>query len=125
MKHKKTNNPKDIIGRTKVPLSLVPPALTIHVAMAMKNGAFKKKYGPYNWRTDKVSAMVYLDAAKRHLECLVDGEDIAPDSKCHHAAHVAACMGIYLDAMESGNLRDDRPLPGPGADLLRRFNKRK
>lgn len=112
-------NPKDLIGAKKVPLALVPQAGIIHTAMAMKNG--QKKYGAYNWRKNPVKMTIYIEAAQRHLAALLDGEDVASDSQSHHAAHAAACMMILLDALETGNLVDDRPAPGKAAELLERF----
>ncbi|WP_370200055.1 dATP/dGTP diphosphohydrolase domain-containing protein [Bradyrhizobium elkanii] len=53
----------------------------MHTAMAMKNGA--KKYGPYNWRSNKVRMTIYIEAAQRHLAALLDGEDKASDSQVH------------------------------------------
>ena len=114
-----TTNPKDRLGVAKPQLDLVPPALKIHVAKAMENGA--KKYGPYNWRDKKVRMTVYIAAAMRHLESLLDGEDLAADSGVHHAAHAAACCGIILDAMECKYLIDDRPPKGCAADLIARL----
>lgn len=114
-------NPKDAVGLTKPALRLVPPALTIHVAQAMADGA--GKYGPYNWREHPVRLTVYIEAAMRHLLALLDGEDRARDSKHLHAAHVAACMAIVLDALETGNLIDDRT-SGPAADIIERLSFR-
>lgn len=114
-------NPKDIIGATKPDLSLVPPAGSIHVATAMQNGA--DKYGAYNWRDKKVQAMTYLAAAKRHIDSYLDGEEVAEDSGVHHLAHAAACMFIVLDAIETGNLVDNRPTAGAAAALIKRLTK--
>jgi hypothetical protein len=121
-------NPKDLIGITKPPLSLIPPALTIHAAMAFKYGGYEAKqkdgtlgYGPYNWRDKSVKAMIYIDAAMRHLNCFLDGEEYAEDSKVHHLAHIAACCGILLDAIEQGNLIDDRPTKGKAAEIIKRL----
>jgi len=114
-----STNPKDAIGLTKPRLDLVPPALEIHTSQAMANGA--KKYGPYNWREHPVKLTVYIGAAKRHLAELLDGDNVARDSGVHHAAHVAACMAIILDALETGNLIDDRPTKGPAGDLIERM----
>lgn len=108
-------NPKDKIGLTKVPLRLIPPVALIHTATALGNGA--AKYGPYNWRDFPISLTVYIEATQRHLLALLDGEDYAPDSGIHHAAHAAACLAILLDARETGNLIDDRH-DGPGGRLL-------
>lgn len=118
-----TTNPKDLIGLTKPQLNLVPPALKIHVAKAMENGA--KKFGPFNWRDKKVKMTVYIAAAMRHLESLLDGEDIAADSGVHHAAHAAACMGIILDALECNCMFDDRPPKGCAAALIARMTEQK
>jgi 5'(3')-deoxyribonucleotidase len=109
-------NPKDIEGRKKAALRLVPSALSIHVANVMKLGA--AKYGEYNWRTKKVLRTVYLEAAMRHLLAALDGADCDSESGSPHEAHVAACMGIVLDAIATGNLIDDRPAPGAASKLM-------
>ena len=111
-----TSNPKDLIGIKKPPVHLVPAALIINSAMAYSDGA--KKYGPYNWRSYPVNLTVYIAAAQRHLLQLLDGEDCAQDSGHHHASHVAACMGIILDALATGNLIDDRPKHGAASQLI-------
>lgn len=109
-------NPKDAIGRKKTALRLVPSALLINVANVMKLGA--GKYGEYNWRTKRVKRTVYLEAAMRHLLAALDGDDSDPESGSPHEAHVAACMGIVLDAMAIGNMIDDRPTPGAATKLM-------
>lgn len=109
-------NPKDLLGIKKVRLSLVPESSVIYQATAMENGA--DKYGPYNWRTKKVIASIYIDACKRHLGSWFDGEELASDSKVHHLAHAIACLGIIIDAKETGNLIDDRPTPGAASRLI-------
>jgi hypothetical protein len=114
-----TTNPKDLIGETKPPLWLVPPALLIVTSKVMQLGA--KKYGPYNWRSKKVRATVYLSAAMRHLLSAQDGEAIDPESGQPHIAHVAACCAILLDAAATGNLIDDRPVAGAAAELIQQL----
>jgi hypothetical protein len=109
-------NPKDLLGMTKPPLTLVPAALPIITSIVMKLGA--KKYGPYNWREKKVRRTVYIEAAMRHLLSALDGEDADPESGMPHEAHAAACMGIILDALVTVNLVDDRPTPGAAAKLI-------
>jgi hypothetical protein len=104
----KDTNPKDAIGSTKVPLSLVPPIAIAHAALAHLDGA--SKYGRWNWRIAGVRASIYVDAALRHLEDWFHGEEIAPDG-VHHLGHALACINIILDAAEHGKLNDDRP-PG-------------
>jgi hypothetical protein len=112
-------NPKTLVGARKVDLSLLPPAGLIHGAHAMMDGA--AKYGPYNWREKKVPARTYIAAAQRHLADFLDGEENAPDSGVHHLGHVIGCCAILLDAMETGNLIDDRPIKGAAADILTRL----
>lgn len=112
-------NPKDRAGSCRVDLSLFPPAGVIHGAHAMMDGA--DKYDPYNWREKKVRARVYIAAAQRHLLDYLDGEDTADDSGAHHLGHAMACCAIILDAMETGNLVDDRPVPGKASAILKRL----
>lgn len=114
-------NPKDRIGVKKPNLHLVPSTAIVHCAKAMEDGA--AKYGPYNWRENKVIASVYVSAAERHLRQWFDGEDEAEDSGQHHLAHAMACLAILLDAQEGKNLKDDRPFPGETSELIKRLTK--
>lgn len=114
-------NPKDLIGIKKPRLSLVPPVSILYEALAMQDGA--EKYGPYNWRVKKVQASIYVDALKRHLDAWFDGEENAEDSKVPHLGHAKACLGILIDAQETGNLVDDRPPKGRMADAIKRYTK--
>lgn len=113
------NNPKTAFGSAKPSITKVPPASLIYQALGMMNGA--KKYGPYNWRENEVTASIYVDAAMRHLLAWFDGEAIAQDSGVPHLAHAIASLGIIIDALETGNLIDDRPLKGAAAELLARY----
>lgn len=112
-------NPKDAIGSKKPDLSLIPPAGMLFEAQAMMDGA--RKYGPYNWRSNPVKARVYIAAAMRHLQQLLDGEDFDPVSGVHHIGHARACLGIYADAVTTNNLIDDRPPVGAAGSLIRQF----
>jgi len=116
-------NPKDLIGVTKVPIWLVPSAGIIHEAMAMADGA--RKYGPYNWRVKKVVTSIYISAALRHIYKYLDGLQIATDSGAHELGHARACLGIILDAEETGNLSDDRPRPSNTEALLARLQMKR
>lgn len=118
-------NPKDLIGAKKVKRSLIPASAQIHESRAFENGA--DKYGAYNWRRKKVRASIYVDATIRHLiDAWFDSrEEVAEDSGVHHLGHARACLAILIDAMETGNLIDDRPPMGKGAELIRRFDKSK
>jgi hypothetical protein len=103
-----TTNPKDLIGVQKVSITKLPPAAILHAAHAMMNGA--EKYGAYTWRAKEVKASIYVDAALRHLYAWFEGQEVATDSLVHHLGHAMACMAILLDAQETGNLVDDRPV---------------
>ena len=109
-------NPKDRAGQHKPQLHLVPPSALIHMARVFELGA--SKYGPYNWRDNAVRFTVYISAAMRHLGAMLDGETIDAESGEPHAAHVADCMAILMDAADTGNLVDDRPKPGAASRLL-------
>lgn len=115
-------NPKDLLGAKKTNVHLVPPASTIYQALAMEDGA--KKYGPYNWRENKVIASIYVSACMRHIYQWLDGEEVASDSKKPHLGHALACLGIIVDALETGNLIDDRPTKGAASDLIAKFEKK-
>ncbi len=112
-------NPKTQFGLQKPQLSLIPSSALIELAAAMALGA--SKYQAYNWRTDGVSASVYLDAAERHLRYFLDGEDLDPESGASHLGHVMACCAILIDAKAVGKLNDNRPTPGKFAELVREF----
>lgn len=100
-------DPKASQAIQKPQLQLIPPSLNDETAKALSRGAVK--YGPWNWRDNKVELMTYLGAMKRHIDCLIEGEDIDPDTGAHHLGCVAAGCGIVLDARKHGTLVDNRP----------------
>lgn len=102
-----THDPKAIAGSPKPPLALIPPVLNEQTAIALQLGA--RKYGPWNWRENKVEYMTYLHAMRRHIDLLIEREDIEPESGAHHLGHVAANCAIILDAAKCGTLQDNRP----------------
>ncbi len=102
------SNPKDLLGSKKPSMSKVPAIGILWETLAMMDGA--GKYGPYNWRDNKVVASIYVDACKRHLDAWLEGQRVAEDSGCHHLGHAKACLGLLLDAEATGNLIDDRPI---------------
>lgn len=116
------NNPKQFVGEQKCPLHLVPPALSIGVAEALKNGA--DKYGAFNFRTSNIAATVYIGAILRHLYDYLDGEDLAQDSQIHHLKHIGASIAIMLDSMAVGTFVDDRPTKGGASQLLEEYHDR-
>ena len=100
-------NPKDLLGITKFPLHLIPPAAQVYESLAFLDGALK--YGPYNWREKKVVASIYVAALLRHALAWYSREECALDSRAPHLGHIRACAGILADAEEQGCLVDDRP----------------
>lgn len=100
-------NPKEITGKTKPQLHLIPPSAAILEALVMEHGA--SKYGPWNWRHSDVVASTYISAAQRHIAQFMDGCNLDQDTGLPHLAHARASLGILLDAMEFGRLIDDRP----------------
>jgi hypothetical protein len=79
-------------------------------AVALLDGA--AKYGRMNWRATPVRASIYVDAAKRHINAWLDGEDLDPDSGLPHLGHAIACIAILIDAEAAGTLIDDRNFNG-------------
>lgn len=102
-----STDPKKAAGEQKPQLQLIPPALNRETALALTLGA--SKYGPWNWRQNRVEMMTYLGAIRRHIDCVINSEDIDPESGAHHLGHIAAGCGIILDALEHGTLEDNRP----------------
>lgn len=113
-------NPKQIHGDRKVPVHLVPPALTIGAAKAFHEGVIKG-YGPYNWRESKIEAMTYIAGILRHVYSFMDGEDVDPESLTGklHLEGIAACVGILLDTFYAGTMIDNRPPKSCAPKLLR------
>jgi hypothetical protein len=107
----KSTNPKDILAVNRTPLHLLPGPAKIHQALAHLDGA--KKYGPYNWRAEGVTASLYKSGVERHIDDWFDGEDLASDSLVHHLGHAMAGLAIILDSIAQGNFIDDRPTPAP------------
>lgn len=104
-------NPKDRAGQSKPQMGLIPHAALVEVARVMESGAVK--YGPYNWRRTPVGYMAYLNAAERHRGVFQDGQDQDTDTGRSHLAHLAATALILLDAIITGNAKDDRPPKNP------------
>jgi hypothetical protein len=122
MSNKATNpeNPKDIVGQTKLSLDLVPDSLVAYAALAFTEGALK--YGRYNWRIAGVRVSVYISALRRHLSKYMAGEWADKTTGVPHLASALACLGIVLDAELSDKLIDDRPPSQRGViDLIDNF----
>lgn len=117
-------NPKDKIGRSKVPMSQIPTVAEIEIALAMYQGALK--YGHRNFRKYPVYASVYIEAIKRHMAKYEAGEDFDSDTDnaCKHLGAAGAGISILLDAEAHGTLIDDREFSQPEVELLNEANER-
>lgn len=118
---RKPTNPKDAVGSSKVPYSLVPAQVTGEVAIALLEGACK--YGAGNWRAAGVRASIYLDAAARHLAAFREGQDIDPASGLSHVTKAIAGLVVLRDSMMQGNWVDDRPIAAANPDFVEDLNK--
>lgn len=117
----KSQNPKDLLAKGRVPMWALPSIGAIHGAMAINDG-LKKGYGPYNWRDKPIEMVEYIGALERHIACIKDGEDIAIDSLVSHLGHIIATATIILDAEQCGTLIDNRPkISGHAAETLEDF----
>jgi hypothetical protein len=117
----KPSNPKDLIGSNKIPIHLFPTTAIIYGALALLDGALK--YGRSNYRAIGVKSTIYTDAINRHTMAYLEGEDIDPDSKLPHLAHVLASAAILIDAKEAGKLTDDRMYPSNYRETIDRLTK--
>lgn len=117
-------NPKDAVASRKVGLHVLPVQVLYEVALGLAEGALK--YGPFNWRRSKVKTMVYVAAAKRHLDQYTEGEDMDSGMpaafRVHHISKAIAGLMIVRDAMLQGNAIDDRPPPARDRRWLDRLN---
>lgn len=74
-------DPKAKHGAEKPQLHLIPPAGNEEQAKALACG--RDKYGERNWLRNRVGMRTYLSAMKRHIDCVLDGEDIDKESGAH------------------------------------------
>jgi len=103
----KDTNPKDAVGITKVPLSVVSAPVLMEIGLGMMEGA--RKYRRHNYRIAGVRASVYYDATMRHLMAWWEGENTDPDSGLSHVTKALACLSVLRDSMILENWKDDRP----------------
>jgi Domain of unknown function (DUF5664) len=117
----KGTNPKDNYGILKMPYGAVSPVAETLLALCMGHGA--AKYGYFNYRVSKVQALIYLEACRRHLNALLDGEDFDLKTGYPHVGFIMATAAVYADAWVNGFLIDNRPLPGKTGALINAFER--
>jgi len=115
-----SENPKDKVGRTKVPFHVIPPQVLAEVALGLFEGG--RKYGEYNYRAATVAISVYYDAALRHLTAFYEGEDIDPDSGLHHVSKAITTLTVLRDALLNNKFLDDRPPKPTNAEWMKEAN---
>lgn len=109
-------NPKRAVASKRVPMHLCSPTLVIAVAKVMDKCGAKKdatRYD-YNWRDSETSLTDYINAMKRHLAAIEDGQWLDPDSGEPHIAHIAGSCNIVLDSEAAGTLVKDTPAKSCG-----------
>lgn len=104
------DNPKDLVGQTKLDTTVIPREFLVELALAFYEGALK--YGRYNWRMRPVKASVYISAFDRHIAKWMAGEERDKKTGTHHFAYATCCLSILFDAHQFGTLVDDRPPRG-------------
>lgn len=103
------DNPKAIRAQKdgKDPFEYLPLGPLRGAARVMGHGG--EKYGRYNWRQDKILYSTYKAAIMRHLIAFFEEkQDIDPDSRELHLDHILACCLVLRDAIDVGNVEDDR-----------------
>jgi hypothetical protein len=103
----KETNPKDAVAIMKPPTTTIPQNVIAEVGVGMLEGA--RKYGRHNYRTLGITAGVYIDATKRHLDYWWEGEDLDPDSGLSHITKAISSLVVMRDAMLNRKMTDDRP----------------
>ena len=116
----KPTNPKDVAASSRLDLSLFPLSARAYGALAMVEG--DQKYGGYNYREMGVMTSVYYAALNRHMDKWYNGEEADPKTRVPHLASAIACIAILIDAIEQGNLNDDRP-PAQQMGVYDRFER--
>lgn len=109
-------NPKAAFGGKKPRLTLIPLVGQLAQLEAQLDGALK--YGEVNWREVSVQYKTYADAALRHLQLAINGEDLARDTKVQNLGAVMACCAILLDAEAHGTMVDNRDHSPAACDAL-------
>lgn len=118
----KESNPKDVIGVTKAPMSIIPMQVIHEVGLGLLEGSLK--YGSYNYRVAGVRFSVYYDATQRHLNSFLEGEDIDPASGINHITKAIASLVVLRDGMLNDKFIDDRPPKPLNENWMEDINKK-
>lgn len=91
----------------KVEYSDIPPNALESVAKVFNYGA--KKYAKFNYNGG-MEYLRYYDAAIRHMQAWVRGQDI-DESSCHHIDHAIASLLMLRENIHLGTGTDNRFKP--------------
>jgi len=81
----------------KPQFSLIPPLAHEAHAEVLTFGA--TKYAPGNWRNVENAQARYIDAALRHINAHVQGDELDPESGLPHLAHAIASISFSLELL--------------------------
>jgi Domain of unknown function (DUF5664) len=88
---------------------LLPVRAVNEVVRVLMHG--KEKYSEDNWREGGFTYTRLWDAAKRHMDDSLEGDDIDPDTAtwgCHHLAEAVCNLLFIIELQMDGMLVDDR-----------------
>ena len=91
--------------KEKPKMSYIPQLALLEVAKTFTYGASKYKEFNYSLGMEYTR---YIDAALRHLNQALRGEDIDEESKCYHLANAVASIMMCLDNQLTGTVKDNR-----------------
>ncbi len=100
-----TNEPAKKNDEGKPSFSMIPQKAILEVSKTFTHGA--RKYGKFNY-SGGMEMTRYLDAAYRHLNAVLTGEDMDVDSGCLHLSNAIASLLMALDNQLTGSIIDDR-----------------
>lgn len=81
-------------GMIKPKMSLIPQLAQVEVAKVFTYGA--EKYAEYNFSKGARNT-TYCDAALRHINKYLRGQDLDDESNLNHLAHAISCLMMLLD----------------------------
>lgn len=91
--------------KEKPKMSYIPQLALLEVGKTFTYGASKYKEFNYSLGMEYTR---YIDAALRHINQALRGEDIDEESQCFHLANGIASLMMCLDNQLSGTVKDNR-----------------
>ncbi len=102
-------DPKQSQAVKKMCFDNVAISLLCNAVPGADSGA--EKYGCWNWNQledGSMSLNTYLNALQRHLLLYRSGQDYASDTGVHNLKSMLTGLGVVLDAILFGKIKDDR-----------------